>query len=84
MPTDAVNEMVLLKQSWLAFRKRAESFGTECGPAPAIDAPLAESDKTELSNHLQKKHGYIIPSDMMLEIACWVNWIGSCAQGRGR
>ena len=66
MPTDALNEMVSLKQFWLACRKCTDSFSTDYGPAPAIAAPLAESDKAKLSDNWQKKHSYITPSDMML------------------
>ena len=66
VPTDALNDMVSLRQLWLACRTNVDSSSTDYGPAPASDAPLGESDKTKLSDNKQKKHGYIRPCDMML------------------
>ena len=59
--------MVSLKQLWLACLACDDSFSTDCGPAPEIDAPVAESDKTKLPLNWQKKRGYIMPFDLMLD-----------------
>ena len=62
VPTEALSAIVSLKKFWLVCSKCGDTFSADCGPTPAIDAPLIERDKTRLSENWYRNHTHVTPS----------------------